>query len=71
MEAAAKIAEHFAAGHFGGCRKIVDADLPANQSDHLAMTRCCSVWKISYVDRQQIHRSAASNSTQLAANDRL
>jgi hypothetical protein len=51
VEAGPKMAEHFAPIRFGcGC-EFIDTDLRTNKRSHLAETRSCGIWKVSYIDR--------------------
>jgi hypothetical protein len=65
----AEPAQHFGGGCFGRGRKIVDADLRADQRRHLAVARGRLIRQIGNVDRQQIHRRTSDDRTAAAGND--
>ena len=54
-----EIGEHFIRSDLRGSGNIVDADWPANESDHIATARQPGVWKTADVNRKTIHRDTA------------
>src|SRR5205814_8289303 len=54
----------------GAPRKLIDADLAAEQADQIAAARCV-IGEVRHIDGDQVHRHAPGERTTLARDDRV